>query len=101
MEKVLMVNSFIRWTSENGLVVAICAVVLGTITLFLVIDSRNAEFQAAVVRQIEEDVARESRIACERWGMEAATAAHIACVADLATIRANHDNRRRTDDFGF
>jgi hypothetical protein len=33
--------------------------------------------------------------------MQAATAAHVACVADLATIRANHDNRHRTDDFGY
>ena len=80
---------------------AICGFVLGTIAFFFALDSRSAELRAAVHRQIEEDVAQESRVACEKWGMEAATAAQIACVADLAAIRGNHDNRRRTDDFGF
>ena len=96
-----MSNSLTRWTSENRLFVAVCGVVLGTIASFLALDFRSAELRGAVDRQIEEDVAQESRVACEKWGMEAATAAHIACVADLAAIRANHDNRRRTDDFGF
>jgi hypothetical protein len=96
-----MLNSITRWISENRLFAAICAFFLGTIAFFLAIDFRNAEVRAAIDRQMEDEVAQESRIACERWGMQATTAAHVACVADLATIRANHDNRRRTDDFGY
>lgn len=95
-----MISSFTWWISENRLFVAICAFFLATVAFFLVIDSRGAETQASIARQVEEEIARESRAVCEKWGMAATTAAHIACVADLATIRANHD-RRRTDDFGF
>lgn len=96
-----MLNSTTRWISENRLFVAICVVFLSTIAFFLTIVPQSAEIRAALDRQIEEEVAQESHIACEKWGMEATTAAHTACVADLATIRANHDSRRRTDDFGF
>ena len=96
-----MLHSITHWISDNRLFLAICAVFLGTIAFLLAIDSQGMEVRAALDRQIEEEVAQESRIACEKWGMGAATAAHIACVADLAAIRANHDNRRRTENFGF
>jgi hypothetical protein len=96
-----MLSSFLQWISDNRLFVAICTVFLGTIAFFLAIDARGVESRPAFDRQIEAEVAQESRIACEKWGLEASTAAHVACVANLAAIRANHDSRRRTDDFGF
>ena len=96
-----MMNPFIRWISDNRLFVAICAVFLATIAFFVVIDSRSTQTRASIDRQIEEEIAEESRGICEKWGMEPTTAAHIACVADLATVRTNHDNRRRIEDFGF
>lgn len=95
-----MSSSSTRWISENKLFVTICMVILSTTTFFLAIGSRSAEFQA-LDRQVEEEVAQESRMACEKWGMKATTSAYVACIADLATIRANHDNRRRANDFGL
>jgi hypothetical protein len=96
-----MTNAITQWISDNRLFVAICAVFMGTIAFFLTITPRMIEARASIEHQIEEDVAHESRIACEKWGMQATTSAHISCVAELKAIRANHDNRRRADDFGL
>ena len=96
-----MTYALTQWTSNNRLFVAICAVFIGTIAFFLAITPRMIEFRASIEQQIEEEVAQESRIACETWGMQATTPAHISCVAELKVIRANHDVRRRTDDFGL
>ena len=90
-----------QWISNNVVIVAFCAVVSGLVVFFFLINSRMIESRAAIDRQIEEEVAQESRAACAKWGMPAGTAAHISCVAELKVIRTNHDNRRRTDDFGL
>ena len=96
-----MTNARTRWISNNWLFVAIWAVFMSTVVFFVAITPRMIEARASIERQIEEDAAQESRIACEKWGMQATTPAHISCVAELKAIRANHDNRRRTDDFGI
>jgi hypothetical protein len=94
-------NILARWISSNSVLVAFCVVVLGTIAFFLSINSRLIEARDEIDRQIEQEVAQESRMACEKWGMPVGAAAHISCVAELQLIRTNHDNRRRNDDFGF
>ncbi|MPZ38062.1 MAG: hypothetical protein GEU95_08340 [Rhizobiales bacterium] len=96
-----MANALTQWISHNRLLAAACTLVITAVAFFAAITPQMIEKRAAFERQIEEEIAEESRIACEKWGMQAATPAHISCVAELKAIRANHDNRRRTEDFGL
>lgn len=95
-----MPKTLMQWTSNNRHLTAICAVALSAAAFYVAITPRMIEARGAIERKIEKEIAQESRIACEKWGMPPTTSAHISCVADLAAICTNHDNRR-SDDFGF
>jgi hypothetical protein len=95
-----MPKSLTQWISTNRHLTALCAVVISIAAFYVAITPRMIEARGAIERKIEEDIAQESRIACEKWGMLATTLAHISCVADLAAIRKKHDDRR-ADDTGL
>jgi hypothetical protein len=95
-----MANDLIQSISHNRLTVAFCSVAvffIATMSIALVIAPGINEARALAERQLEQEVAQESQVACEKWGLAAATAGHVDCVADLAVIRTNHDQRRRAD----
>ena len=92
-------NPLPYWIPNNRVLAAFCSVVIATIALFVWITPGVIESRAAVVGQLEEEVAFEGRAACERWGLPAESAAHVACITDLAVIRTNHDNRRSIDGY--
>ena len=56
--------------------------------------------RAALEQQHNIEMNSESRTFCEKWGMTAGTKRYDTCIADIETIRANHE-KRVMEDFGF
>ena len=46
------------------------------------------------------EMALESRVLCEKWGMPAGTKKYDSCVADIDAVR-EHQEKRVMEDFGF
>jgi|SRR6185312_3949397 len=47
------------------------------------------------------EMAAESRALCEKWGMPDGSPKHAACLADIDSVRANHQRRIAVDEEPF
>jgi hypothetical protein len=80
-------------------IAAFCAIVV-VVGFVVAMTWNGAAGRAAFEQKRGEEIAQESRIACEKWKMPAGTQEHIACIADLKVIRGNQD-KRYLDDSGM
>jgi hypothetical protein len=69
------------------------AIILSMAGLSLWILQTAGPAHASLERQRKSEIAAENRSFCEKWALPAGTSQHVACVADLTTIRARHEKR--------
>lgn len=53
--------------------------------------------RAALEQQRLSEIAQENHLLCEKWGFPLGTTKHVACMADLRTIRDQQEKRFFTD----
>lgn len=74
-------------------VIGFGAIALGIAGLAFWIWQTAGPARAALEQQRQSEIAAESRLFCEKWGQPAGTQSYAACVADLNTIREQHEKR--------
>jgi hypothetical protein len=92
-----MASALVHRISKIASRVALCAIVIAVTAFSFGMTQRLPEARAAADRQLNEEFAQESRVACEKWEMRAGTEEYTACIAELKEIRAKQDKRRAND----
>jgi hypothetical protein len=92
-----MASALVHRINKIASMFALCAIVIAVTAFAFGMTERMPEARAAADRQLNKELAQESRIACEKWGMRAGTEEYTACIAELREIRAKQDRRRAND----
>jgi hypothetical protein len=95
-------TSEIRLAGQDGMTGWAILGGIGAIGALLVfwITYNGAAARAAFEQQRNDEIAIESRAACEKWGIPAGAQKHTDCIADLKVIRERHE-KRISDDLGM
>ena len=93
-------------SSETSDIVSFKVIAIGTVFVLFAVCIGWLAHAAAGERLIREqarlnDMADESRALCEKWGMPAGSAKHLACVGDIQTVRERHARRIAEDNEPF
>ena|SRR5437588_4084632 len=92
-----MASALVHRITKIASMVALCAIVIAVTAAGFGMTQRMPEARAAADRQLNKELAQESRATCEKWGTRAGTDEYTACIADVKEIRAKHDRRRAND----
>ena len=92
--------------SESSDIVSFKVIAIGTVFVLVAVFVTWLAHAATGERLIREqarlnDMADESRALCEKWGMPAGSAKHLACVGDIQTVRQRHARRIAEDNEPF
>jgi hypothetical protein len=93
-------------SSETSDIVSFKVIAIGTVFVLVAVFITWLAHAAADERLIREqahlnDMANESRALCEKWGMPAGTAKHLACVGDIQGVRERQAQRIAEDSEPF
>jgi hypothetical protein len=92
--------------SDTSDIVSFKVIAIGTVFVLVAVFIAWVAHAAAGERLIREqarlnDMADESRALCEKWGMPAGSAKHLACVGDIANVRERQTKRIAEDSEPF
>jgi hypothetical protein len=75
------------------------ALAIGTVVFLFLLIPQMREARAIAEAQRVQDIARENKRYCEKWGMQTGTHEHLICTMDLDAIRAEVEQRIADDNF--
>ena len=93
-------------SSETSDIVSFKVIAIGTLFVLVAVFVTWLAHAAAGERLIREqarlnDMADESSALCEKWGMPAGSAKHLACVGDIQNVRERQTKRIAEDSEPF